>query len=199
MPDTPGESPSDLRPALVICAYERDETAWDPIEGLAGELWNPTGARTVPVAADDPEVLAEQLAEHMRDSSCRGVLLVGRTRHGGRFQVQTRAENRLPGGADRIERTAPGLARATAPVAEIVEALNTAGLEAGASSESEDDCGNYLLFRVLNAMPDGVDVPSIGLLRAPADLADESVAAGVKLAASAIARHLSPLPRRRLA
>lgn len=196
MPD-PTESSSDLRPGLVICAYDVDETAWDPIEDLSGQPWHPVGARTIAVDADAREALAERLSSHLQDSACRGLLLVGRTRQGEDFRIQTRAENREPGGRDRIHADAPGMARTTAPVAEMVRALNEAGIAVSASSEAEEDAGDYLLFRILNALPEGVDAPAVGLIRAPADLDDAAVTAGIKAAAGAIARHLSPLPRRR--
>lgn len=196
MPDL-SQSLIDLRPGLVICAYEADETAWDPIEDLSGQPWHPTGARTIAVAADTREALADRLSNHLRDSACRGLLLVGRTRQGDDFRIQTRAENREPGGRNRIDSAAPGLARATAPVADMVRALNEAGLAASASSEAEEDAGDYLLFRILNALPDGEDAPAVGLIRAPAELDDAAVTVGVKAAAGAIALHLSPLPRRR--
>lgn len=196
MPD-PSESSPDLRPGIVICAYDADETAWDPIEDLSGQPWSPAGARTIAVAADAREPLAERLSDHLRDSACRGLLLVGRTRQGEEFRIQTRAENREPGGRDRIQMDAPGMARTTAPVAEMVRALNAAGLAVSASSQAEEDAGDYLLFRILNALPEGVDAPAVGLIRAPADLDDAAVTAGVKAAAGAIALHLSPLPRRR--
>lgn len=195
MPDP--ESSPDLRPTIVICAYDVDEAAWDPIEDLSGQPWCPAGARTIAVAAGAREPLAEQLSAQLGDAACRGLLLVGRTRQGEAFRIQTRAENRQPGGRDRIAADAPGLARATAPVAEMVRALNGAGLHVSASSEGEEDAGDYLLFRILNALPDGVDAPAVGLLRAPLDLDDAAVTAGVKAAAGAIALHLSPLPRRR--
>lgn len=196
MPD-PSESSSDLRPGIVICAYDADETAWDPIEDLSGQPWSPAGARTIAVAADAREALAQRLSDHLSDNACRGLLLVGRTRHGEDFRIQTRAENREPGGRDRIDRDAPGMARTTAPVAEMVRALNAAGLAVRASAEAEEDAGDYLLFRILNALPEGVDAPAVGLIRAPADLDDAAVTAGIKAAAGAIALNLSPLPRRR--
>ena len=196
MLDTPESSP-DLRPAILICAYDADETAWDPVEDLSGQPWSPVGARTIAVAAEAREALADRLSDHLRDSACRGLLLVGRTRQGPDFRIQTRAENREPGGRDRIDAGAPGMARTTAPVAEMVRAMNEAGLAVSASSEAEEDAGDYLLFRILNALPDGEDAPAVGLIRAPADLDDAAVTAGVKAAAGAIALHLSPLPRRR--
>jgi pyrrolidone-carboxylate peptidase len=197
MPD-PTESSPDLRPGLVICAYDADEAAWDPIEDLSGQPWSPVGARTIAVAADVREALADRLSGHLRDSTCRALLLVGRTRHGADFRIQTRAENREPGGHDRIVAGAPGMARTTAPVAEMVRALNEAGLTVSASSEAEEDAGDYLLFRILNALPDGEDAPAVGLIRAPVNMDDAALTAGVKAAAGAIALHLSPLPRHRV-
>ena len=198
MLDPTAESSPDLRPTIVICAYDFDDDAWDPVQDLSGEPWSPQGARTVAVPSGEPEPLAALLSNHLKDAACRGLLLVGRTSLGSSFRIQTRAENRLPGGKGRIDGAAPGLARVTAPVAEMVRALTAAGLAAQASSAAEEDSGDYLLFRILNALPDGVDAPAVGLLRAPADVSDEAVMTGVKAAAGAIARHLSPLPRRRL-
>ena len=187
----------DLRPALVICAYDVDEAGWDPVEDLSGLPWNPAGARTLAVAAGEPEVLATILSAHLDDRCCRGLLLVGRTRRSDAFRVQIRAENRSLAGGERLDIAGPSTARATAPVADIVRALNEAGLMADASSESEEDAGSYLLYRVLSGLADGVDAPAIGLLRAPEHEPDTAVQRAVKAAAQAMARHLSPLPRSR--
>jgi hypothetical protein len=190
------EAAPDYRPALVICAWEIDEAGWDPVEDLSGATWNPVGARTLAVAAGDPEDLAATLSAHLEDRSCRGLLLVGRTRRSDAFRLQIRAENRsLDGG--RVDTVGPGMARATAPVADIVRALNKAGLTADASSESEEDAGSYLLYRVLSGLPDGPDTPAIGLLRAPEHESDAAVQRAVKAAAQAMAHHLPPLPRSR--
>ena len=51
----------------------------------------------------------------------------------------------------------------------------------------------------LAALPEGMDTPAVGLLRAPVDAADDHVQKAVKAAAQAIARHLAPLPRPRAA
>lgn len=193
----PSESSPDLRPAILICAYDIDDPIWDPIEDLSGQPWSPPGARTIQVAADTPDSLAARLSDSLTDPGCRGLLLLGRTRQAEAFRIQTRAENRQPGGRDRIDGTGPGLARATAPVADMVRAMSAAGLAVSASSEGEEDDGDYLLYRILNALPDGVDAPAVGLLRAPADMDEAAVTTGVKAAAGAIALHLSPLPRRR--
>jgi pyrrolidone-carboxylate peptidase len=79
----------------------------------------------------------------------------------------------------------------------MVQALRDAGLAAEATSEAEGDAGSYLLYRVLSALPDEADAPAVGLLRAPLSASDAAVQRGVKAAAQAMARHLSPLPRSR--
>lgn len=191
------QTPTDTRPAIVICAWDADESGWDPVEDLSGEPWNPAGARTVPVPSADPDDLASTLSAHLKDQRCRALLLVGRTRSHDGFRLQMRAErNRSPdGGADA---NGPSVARATAPVAEMVRALKEAGMAAGATSEAEDDAGSYLLYRILANLPDGSDTPAVGLLRAPENESDAAVQQAVKTAAQAMARHLSPLPRSRL-
>lgn len=195
MLDIQADAASDRRPAIVICAWEAGETGWDPVEDLSGIAWNPAGARTVPVAAGDPETLVVTLQDQLRERGCRALLLVGRTSHTDAFRVQMRAENRMLNGTDRLDDTGPGVARATAPVAEIVQALNEVGLAAVASSESEADAGSYLLYRILSGLPDGIDSPAIGLLRAPVNASDAAMQRAVKAAAATIALHLSPLPR----
>lgn len=197
MSEPKDETAPDYRPALVICAYDVDEAGWDPVEDLSGEPWNPTGARTLAVAGGEPEALATILSAHLDDRSCRGLLLVGRTRHSDAFRLQIRAENRSLDGARRLDELGPGMARSTAPTADMVRALNKLGLTADASSDSEDDAGSYLLYRVLSSLPDGPDTPAIGLLRAPEHEPDATVQRAVKTAAQVMARHLSPLPRSR--
>jgi len=197
MPDIAAEPTPDPRPAIVICAWDLDETGWDPVEDLSGLPWNPPGARTVAVPADTPEALALTLGRHMGDHRCRALLLVGRSRRSPGFRLQMRAENRTLDGADRQTRTGPAVARATAPVAEIVRALQEAGLSADASSEAEDDAGSFILYHVLAGLADGTDTPAIGLLRAPADQSDAAVQHAVKTAAEAMTRRLSPQSRTR--
>lgn len=197
MLDTKAETTPDQRPGIVICAWDAAEAAWDPIEDLSGQPWSPAGARTVPVAADEPDALASTLSAHLNDQRTRALLLVGRTRRSDGFRVQIRAENRPLDGGARRNRVGPSVARATAPVAEMVRALKEAGLPADASSDAEDDAGSYLLYNVLANLPDGADTPAIGLLRAPAGEDDAAVTRAVKTAAQAMARHLAPLPRSR--
>lgn len=190
------EAAPDYRPALVICAYDIDERSWDPIEDLSGKPWSPSGARTVAVPGGEVEALAAVLASHLGDQRCRGLLLVGRTRRSDSFRLQIRAENRSLDGR-RLDSLGPSMARATAPVPDIVRALQEAGLSVRASSESEEDAGSYLLYRVLSGLPDGPDTPVIGLLRAPEHEPDASVQRAVKTTAETMARHLGPLPRSR--
>lgn len=186
----------DRRPAIAICAWDPSFTAWDPVEDLSGDPWNPIGARTLPVAGSaEADALAAQLSDLLAKGECGALLLVGRTAHTGVFRVQMRAENRCLDRADRLDHTGPGVARATAPTAEIVRDLSAAGLNAVAASDAEEDAGSYILYRILNDLPDGPASPAIGLIRAPSDVANAKVQLAVKTAASAIARHLAPLPR----
>lgn len=186
----------DRRPAIAICAWDPSFTAWDPVEDLSGDPWNPIGARTLPVAGSaEADALAAELSALLAKGECGALLLVGRTAHTGVFRVQMRAENRRLDGADRLDHTGPGVARATAPTAEIVRDLSAAGLSAVAASDAEEDAGSYILYRILNDLPDGPASPAIGLIRAPSDVTNAKVQLAVKTAASAIARHLAPLPR----
>ncbi|MDQ1192595.1 pyrrolidone-carboxylate peptidase [Brevundimonas vesicularis] len=185
----------DRRPGIIICAYDGDDDGWDLVEDLSGEIWSPSGARAVPIAAADPDELASTLAARLGSGECRAVLLVGRTQKGAGFRVQMRAENRTLDYKHRLSSTGPGVARTTAPVADMIRALTAAGLQADASSDIEEDAGSYLLYRVLSDLPDGPLTPSIGLLRAPAPANEAAVRKGVKAAASAMASHLTPLPR----
>ena len=186
----------DRRPAIAICAWDPTFTAWDPVEDLSGDPWNPAGARTLPVAGStEADALAAELSAMLASGECGALLLVGGTVHPGAFRVQMRAENRCLDRSDRLDHTGPGIVRATAPTAEIVRDLAAAGLNAMAASDAEEDAGSYILYRILNDLPDGPAAPAIGLIRAPSDVPNAKVQAAVKTAASAIARHLAPLPR----
>lgn len=186
----------DRRPAIAICAWDPNFTAWDPVEDLSGDPWNPVGARTLPVPGSrETEALAAQLSAMIASGECAALLLVGRTAHDSAFRFQMRAENRSLDRSDRLDHTGPGVVRATAPTAEIVRDLAAAGLSAVAASDAEEDAGSYILYRILNDLPDGAASPAIGLIRAPSDAPDAKVQTAVKTTASVIARHLAPLPR----
>lgn len=197
MLDIASESTQANRPAIVICAWDIDDGSVDLIEDLSGQAWSPAGARTIAVPASDPDSLASILSSHLSDQRCRALLLVGRTRRSEGFRLQMRAESRSVDGSQKLDGVGPSVARATAPVSEIVRALNEAGMAADASSDAEDDVGSYLLYRVLSNLPEGIDTPAVGLLRAPQHEPDAAVREAVKTAAQAMARHMSPLPRSR--
>lgn len=186
----------DRRPAIAICAWDPAFTAWDPVEDLSGDPWNPVGARTLAVAGKaSADAIVGELSALLASGECGALLLVGRTVHPGAFRLQMRAENRCLDRSDRLDHTGPGIVRATAPTAEIVRDLIAAGLNTMAASDAEEDAGSYILYRILADLPDGPASPAIGLIRAPTDAPDAKVQAAVKTAASAIARHLAPLPR----
>ncbi len=197
MLDTAAETALDHRPAIVICAYDTNDAGWDPVEDLSGRPWSPAGARTVAVAGGLPDELAQTLAAHLEDRQCRALLLVGRTRRSSAFRLQLRAESRSLDGVRRLTTVGPSIARATAPAADIVRALNEAGLAVDTSSDAEDDAGSYLLYQVLSGLPEGLDAPAVGLLRAPEQESDEDVRRAVKAAAEAMVRHMSPFARSR--
>ncbi|WP_299171467.1 hypothetical protein [uncultured Brevundimonas sp.] len=192
--ETEASQRPDLRPGIAICMYDADP-AWDMVENLSGDVWSPAGARTVPVSATDPDLLVEILGEYLRNGDCRAVLLVGRTQKCDGFRLQMRAENRALDRKDRLSLTGPGIARTTAPVADILRALAEAGIAAKASSEAEDDVGSYLLYRILVDLVDGPHTPAVGLLRVPAPADENTVKKGVKAAASVMAGQMALLPR----
>jgi hypothetical protein len=195
MLDTIAENQPDRRPAILVCVYETADTLWNALDGDAD--WTPPGARLRPLGPGEPADLAGRITGELDHADCRAVLLVGRTRKSDGFRVQMRAENRALTGGKKLSQTGPSLARATAPVAEMVRALIDAGLSADATSDSEEDVGSYLLYRVLTALQDDVDAPAVGLLRAPSAVNEAQLRLGIQTAATAIARHLSPLPRTR--
>lgn len=182
-------------PVIVLCGYDADDEVWDPVEDLSGAHWRPHGALALSQVPSDPDSLYETLAEQLRDRRCRALLLIGRGRSPDRFSVQMRAENRALSGAGRLNIDLPCLARATLPVADVVAALNDAGLKAEATSEAEPDAGSYLLFRILAELPDVTEAPAVGLLRVPAEVSLDTARRGVKAAATAIAAQLAPMPR----
>ena len=194
MLDTIAEKQPDRRPAIVVCVHDIADPLWP--EG--DDAWSPPGARLRSVGPGDPAALAGLITGQLDDSDCRAVLLIGRTRKSDGFRIQMRAENRALTGGQKVSRTGPSLARATAPAADMVRALNEAGFVADATSDSEEDVGSYLLYRILTALPDNADAPSVGLLRVPAAMEGDQLRLGVQTAAAAMARHLPPLPRARV-
>ncbi len=190
----------DRRPVISICAWSPSYRAWDPVEDLSGEPWNPPGARTLATPGDaSAEALAATLTGLLSRAECSALLLVGRTIHAGPVRIQMRAENRRLGEPGRLDSTAPSIARVTAPVADILRELTEAGVSAIADSDAEEDAGSYILYRILADLPDSLESPSIGLLRIPDGESENTVRTAVKTAASAMARRLAPLPRSNVA
>lgn len=65
----------DRRPAIAICAWDLSFTAWDPVEDLSGDPWNPVGARTLPVSGEaSAEALAARLSAMIAGGECGAVL-----------------------------------------------------------------------------------------------------------------------------
>jgi len=187
---------TDRRPGIVICAWSPSWTAWDPVEDLSGEPWCPPGARTLAIPGDaSADQLADTLTGLLTRGECSALLLLGRTIHSGPVRVQMRVEHRRPDARNRPDETDPGIARVTAPVADILRDLLEAGVSAIATSDAEEDAGSHVLYRILAELPDNLNSPSIGLLRIPDGQSEAMVRTAVKTAASAMARRLAPLPR----
>ena len=86
----------DRRPGIVICAYDAEDPVWDFVEDLSGRLWDPPGARTVAVPADEPNALAHALTERLREGGCQAMLLVGRSTRGPHPRRGQAAERHRP-------------------------------------------------------------------------------------------------------
>ena len=185
---------SDRRPVILICAWDSGDEVWDPVENLSGDEWTPPGARSLTLDAAEPDALLAIISDWLSKRGSRALLLVGRAPRGGDdFMVQLRAE-RLREDGEAGGFTEPSVARVTAPAALMLRALHEEGLPASASSNSEDDAGSELLFRLLTALPDG-DAPAIGLLRVPEGASLDLSRKGVKAVAAAMASCLAPMPR----
>ena len=196
MVDTDSSSRPDRRPAIAICAWNPAYQAWDLVEDLSGEPWSPPGARTQPIPGDtDAQALADRLVAALKTQEYGALLLIGHTAHPGPFRLQMRAENRRLDGSGRLDETGPGVARVTAPVAEMLRDLIATGLPVIAASDAEEDAGSYILYRTLADLPDSLNSPSIGLLRAPDGATEDAMRTAIKAAAAAMARHMTPLPR----
>lgn len=189
---------SDRRPAILICSWDAADPVWDLVEDLTGEPWNPPGARSVLVHGDETERLVQDLGDRLHSRKARALLLLGRTRHEGPIRLQIRAENRDGERGERLDPQGPGVVRATAPAADILQALADAKAPAVAASEAEDDPGSIILYRVLNALADE-ETPAVGLLRIPDGTPEQAIRQAVKAAAVAMTQHLTPQPRPRVA
>lgn len=182
-PDLESESerPDDRR--LLICGFQpADGAGADATERAMAQLanadWTPAGVTTSYFFAPRNWTTAtEAIADMMRASRAGAVLLVATARRSPDFAVEMRAQNRVsitkpdatgqlrPSG--RIASVGPAVARATAPVADMVHGLLDAGLKAHASSEAGDYICNFVLYRLLTEVASDSGAPPVGCLRAP--------------------------------
>lgn len=187
-PDLGSESehPDDRR--LLICGFQPAEGAEaDATERAMAQLahadWAPAGVTTTYFFAPRVWTTAtEAIADMMRASRAGAVLLVATARRSPDFAIEMRAQNRVsitkpdsagqlrPSG--RIASVGPAVARATAPVADMLHGLLDVGLKAHASSEAGDYICNYVLYRLLTEVASDTGAPPLGCLRAPSVGAD---------------------------
>jgi pyrrolidone-carboxylate peptidase len=175
------ERPDDRR--LLICGFQPAEGAEaDATERAMAQLadanWEPAGVTaTYFFAPRIWDTATEAIADMMRASRAGAVLLVATARRSPDFAIEMRAQNRVsitkpdstgrlrPSG--RIASVGPAVARATAPVADMLHGLWDAGLKAHASSEAGDYICNFVLYRLLTEVASDSGAPPVGCLRAP--------------------------------
>lgn len=200
------ESPRLLLAGFGPYAQAPENPAGRVVEALTAQAWSPKGARlygkVVTVAWSSA---ADEVLEAARARRCDGVLLIAASTRATEFRVEMRAQNRVASRRsdaegrlwphDRILLTGPGVVRATAPVAEMVQAIQAAGLPARASSESGDFVGNFTLYRLLAEFGCGDAERTVGCLSIPLSSSPADVEAAVKAATEAFALRLgSPEP-----
>ena len=162
---------------LQLAAGDGDDVLWDALN-----------------APDDADIeTADLLARGISGGRWHALLFVAKGRSGGPLRVQLRAENRSPDGGGRLFPTGPAMARATAPAAELVRALQSAGFETEASSEGPHDPAGALFYRVLLALAECADAPPVGLVRLPADSAPEAIERTIATGVRVLARRMAPL------
>jgi pyroglutamyl-peptidase len=183
------------------------------IEKIASEGWAPPGAaleaEVVPVQwSGAPETIAHRV----RSSGCDGVLMVGVASKARTFRVEMRAQNRVnrrrrdaDGAAwigEKILPIGPAVARATAPVADMVRAIQRAGFPCEASSDAGDYLCNFTLYRVLVDTAADPQPPTAGFLHVPMEVVRDGrlmplglseIEHAVKAAAAAFALRLAPV------
>jgi hypothetical protein len=191
-----GQSQEDSRrPCIIICNWDGGEPVWDLVEDLSGVPWAPDNARTELIeGVTDAEALAHSLVERLISHEARALLLIGRTRYDGPARLQIRAEIPKTDG-HRLNEDGPGVVRATAPAAAILEAATKAKVALVASSNAEDDAGSALLYRVMTALEDHLETPAVAMIRFPSGMPEPQVAATIKAAASVMTQHFTPVQR----
>lgn len=182
------------------------------VQRLIDQSWSPRGVRVRALVAPVRwSGSAETVDEALRESRCDGALLLGVSGKAREFRVEMRARNhadRRRADADgkmwrneKIDPTGPAVARSTAPVAEIMRAIQDEGFPAVASSDAGDYLCNFTLYRMLTGAGEGMDAPPVGFLHVPhaierdgveVSVSLEDLERAVKAAATAFALSLTP-------
>lgn len=206
-PETPRlETPRLLLAGFGPYAQSPENPAGLVVEALMAQAWAPEGVRFHgKIVRPAWSSAAEELLETARTYACDGVLLLAASTRAAEFRVEMRAQNRVSRRRadvdgrlwpnDRILPTGPGVVRATAPIADMVQAIQAAGLPARASSESGDFVGNFTLYRLLTEFGCDNAEHAVGCLSIPVGSSPGPVEAAVKAATRAFALRLaSPRP-----
>lgn len=196
------------RPTLLVCGFDAgDGTAAELLRRLSDDGRGPVRSLTVPPSWREA---AETILKAAAESLAAGVLLFDLRPQAGVFEVLMRAENvasrrRRDGegvlfGRERISPIGPGVARATAPVAAMVRALQAEGLPVRASSDAGDDLVNYALYRMLTEYDGLARAPDVGAVFAPGRLGEggppsplSTLEAGLRAAVGAFVNALPPV------
>jgi pyrrolidone-carboxylate peptidase len=196
------ETPRLLLAGFGGYAQAPDNPAALIVERLSAQRWSPAGAALsgciVPVSWTAAPAAVIEAARARR---AHAVLLLAAVAQGSDFRVEMRAQNRASRrradadgrlwGEDRILPTGPGVVRATAPVAEMVQAIKAAGCPVRASSDSGDFIGNFTFYRLLAELcAEGAD-PAVGCLAIPARIDLDLAERAVKAAAEALGHSVS--------
>ena len=188
---------SYARAALLITGFgpfpgaPTNPTA-EVVERLVEQAWAPRGARVRALVAPVRwSGSAETIDEAVRESGCDGALLLGVAGKAREFRVEMRARNhadrRRPDSDgkhwrnEKIDPTGPAVARSTAPVAEMVRAIQDAGFPSVASSDAGDYLCNFTLYRLLTGVGEGAYAPPIGFLHVPRVIERDGVEVPVSL------------------
>ncbi len=217
MLDKPTTAGTRARPALLMTGFgpfpgaPQNPTA-DVIERILSQGWAPRGfAAHGLVAPVLWNASAEIIAEAVRASGCNGVLMLGIAGKAREFRVEMRATNhvdrRRPDAdgklwrTDKIDPTGPASLRSTAPVADMVRAIEAAGYPSVASSDCGDYLCNFSFYRLLTGLGDTAGTPPVSFIHVPRALVKngedipldvEHMERAVKAAASAFALNLAP-------
>lgn len=192
MLDSAQVSATDRRPVMALVTWDSGFRAWDPHDSTTGEVWHPRGARALTLSGT-PQDLERELIDGLTQHHVSGIILIGRSLDKGTIQIQTRAENRLPGSQERADALGAGVVRSTLTTSEILRDLARENLAARAVSNAENDAGSHLLFRILAQMPHQGATPPVGLVRLPRDMGPEQVQQAIRTVASSVSRHLPAL------